>query len=125
MHDCIDSLRGLIAFSTKVVNSVYWQTKIDDYDRIKTAFTSHYYLYRFTRILFRLEIALENFKRAMDINVTSVRCQLDSVCLDDILFFSKFVIDDIRQADRLLRLRFKARVNLNLKLLKILAEEMN
>ena len=55
MDECIDSLGDATVFTALDCNSRYWQVEIDEEDRDKTTFASHFGLYRFIRMPFGFE----------------------------------------------------------------------
>ena len=52
VDDCLDTLAGNTWFSKLDANSAYWQVKIKEEDRHKTAFVAKYGLYLFIYLLF-------------------------------------------------------------------------
>lgn len=107
-HECIDGLGEATVFYTLNASSGYRQIEIDERDRDKAAFLSHYGLYRLTRMLFGLKNALRTFQRAADIIFASVQWQFAIVYLDDIVVVCKSTADHIEKVLRVLRLLFEA-----------------
>lgn len=66
MDAYIDSFREFTALSTLESNCRYWQVKIDNRDKDRTALTSRYGFYRLIRMPFRLKNASGSFLRAID-----------------------------------------------------------
>ena len=85
MDECIDSLGSATVFSTLDCNSGYWQIPMAPEDMEKTAFISHYGLYRFRRMPFGLKNATGTFQRIAYIIMASVRWQHALVYLDDVI----------------------------------------
>lgn len=91
MDECLDCLGERRTFSTTDANSGYWQIKIDEITRDKTASTSNYGLQRFIRVPFGLKNPPCTFQRAMDVFLTTVKGQLTIVDSDDIFIFPRTV----------------------------------
>jgi Reverse transcriptase (RNA-dependent DNA polymerase) len=87
LDDCIDSLGEARVFSTLDANSGYWQIKVAEESKDKTAFTCHRGLYRFTRMPFGLCNAPATFQRAVDVILATVRWQCAITYLDDIIVY--------------------------------------
>ena len=92
MDECIDSLGSATVFSTLDCNSGYWQIPMAPKDMDKTAFISHYGLYRFRRMPFGLKNAPGTFQRIADIILASVKWQNALVYLDDVIVYSLSLI---------------------------------
>lgn len=88
MDDCLDSLGTAQFFSTLDCNSGYWQVKIAERDRHKTAFTSHDGTYQWKRMPFGLCNAPATFQRALDILLANYLWKSCLVYLDDVIVFS-------------------------------------
>jgi hypothetical protein len=102
----IDSLGEARVFSTLDANSGYWQIKVSDDSRDKTAFTCHRGLYRFSRMPFGLCNAPATFQRAVDVILATVRWQCAITYLDDVIVYSSSKeqhLKDLRQVLSLLR----------------------
>ena len=89
IEESLDALQGAKYFSTIDLASGYWQIKMSEDDRPKTAFTTPMGLYEFNRMPFGLGNAPATFQRFME------RCFRDDIYesvliyLDDIIIFSK------------------------------------
>lgn len=112
MYQCIDSLEDAKVFYTLDASSKYWQIEIDERNRDKTTFISHHGVYRFQRIPFGLNNALETFQKAMDVIPASARRQLALIYLEDIFVFSKSPVDYKGQVRHVLRLLHEAKLRL-------------
>lgn len=73
MDECFDSLGEATALCTLDATDGYWQIKIDERYRGKTAFTSHYGLYMFTGMPLGLKSALSTNQKAMSVILVPVR----------------------------------------------------
>ena len=114
MDECIDSLGDARVFSTLDANSGYWQIEVDPNDRDKTAFTSHFGLYRFKRMPFGLKNAPGTFQRAADVILAKVRWQTALVYLDDVIVYSKNVSEHYDHLRVVLDLLMSAGVSLRI-----------
>ena len=91
MDECIDALGEAVVFSTLDCNSGYWQIPVAEEDKDKTAFISHFGLYRWLRMPFGLKNAPGTFQRAADIILASVKWQFVLVYLDGVIVYSKSI----------------------------------
>lgn len=89
MDEYIDSLGEARILPTLNVSSGYWQIKINERDRARTAFTGPHGLFRFLRIPFGSKIAPETFQRATNVVLSSARWLSAVACLDNIGVFLK------------------------------------
>ena len=88
MEECIDALSGAKVFSTLDLASGYHQVLMDDADRQKTAFTTPFGLYEWTRLPFGLANAPAHFSRLMTYVMHEHLFQIMLVYLDDLLIYS-------------------------------------
>lgn len=115
MDECIDSLGDAVIFTTLDCNSGYWQIPMTEKDKDKTAFISHYGLYRFTRMPFGLKNAPGTFQRAADVILAQVRWQFALVYLDDVIIYSKSIEEHFDHLDIVLKLMHGAGLTLKLR----------
>lgn len=73
MDDCIDTLGDASIFTTLDANSGYWQVRIAEEDKPKTAFTCHAGFWEFNRMPFGLTNAPATFQRVLDIVLAKYR----------------------------------------------------
>lgn len=85
----IDSLAGMIYFSTMDCVSGYWQILMNPDDVAKTAFVTHRGLYEFKVMPFGLVNAPMTFQRAMDLILSGLKYEICLVYLDDIIVFGR------------------------------------
>ena len=85
IDDILDTFGGAQYFSTLDLSSGYWQIELDLATRDKTAFTSHYGLYEFTRMPFGLCNAPATFQRLMQVVLRDIEGKFCFVYIDDIL----------------------------------------
>jgi hypothetical protein len=85
----LDSLAGMVWFSTMDCVSGYWQILMHPDDVEKTAFATHRGLFQFKVMPFGLVNAPMTFQRAMDVILSGLKYELCLVYLDDIIVFSR------------------------------------
>ncbi len=106
IDDCIDSLQGARYFCTLDLASGYWQIKVAEADREKTAFTSHVGLFKFNVMPFGLTNAPATFQRMMDGVLSGLINRICLCYIDDIIVYGKTIEELISNLDEvLLRLR--------------------
>ena len=114
MDECIDSLGDAQLFSTLDANSGYWQIEMAEEDKNKTAFTTHYGLFRYLRMPFGLKNAPATFQRAIDIILSTVKWQFALIYLDDVVVFSRTFDEHMAHLAIVLRLLKDAGITLRL-----------
>ena len=112
MDECIDALAGARLFSTLDLASGYHQVAVDDRDRPKTAFTTPFGLFEWTRMPFGLANAPPHFSRLMQYVMREHLFKIMLVYLDDLLVYS----DDFEGHLDRLQLVFDRLKEVNLKL---------
>lgn len=125
MEECIDSLADVTRFLMLHANSGYWQVEIDEKEKDKIAFTSHYALYRFVRIPYGLRNEPSTFQHIMDIIQSSVEWKFSLVYLGDIVVFKK---PPLRHRDHVRKVIFLLQsigTTLKLKMQKFLADTID
>lgn len=85
----LDSLSGMVWFSTMDCVSGYWQILMHPDDVEKTAFATHRGLYQFKVMPFGLVNAPMTFQRAMDVILSGLKYEICLCYLDDIIVFSR------------------------------------
>ncbi|GFO40428.1 Pol polyprotein [Plakobranchus ocellatus] len=86
IEDCVDELDRNLWFSKLDENSAYWQVRLDEESKPKTAFCTRRGLFEFVRMPFGLCNAPATFSRVInlvlsDLNWESVLAFLDDVCV--------------------------------------------
>ena len=115
IEECLDTLSGTRWFSKLDANSAYWQVRIAEEDRKKTAFTTKYGLYEFVRMGFGLCNAPATFSRAMDLILRGLNWEVVLAFLDDVVVLGKSFEDhmnnlrDVLRRFRSFRLKLKPR----------------
>ena len=113
IEDCMDSLAGKEWFSKLDANSAYWQIRIKESDRKKTAFTTKYGLFEHVKMGFGLCNAPATFSRVINLVMRGLNWKTALAFLDDILIMGrnfKDHLENLRQAlerFRKYRLRLK------------------
>lgn len=88
IDDLLDQLSGNVWFSTIDLKSGYWQVKLRDEDKEKTAFSIGSGLWQFRVMLFGLSNAPATFERLMENVLSGLLSKICLVYLDDIIIFS-------------------------------------
>ncbi|MEX1352305.1 MAG: reverse transcriptase domain-containing protein, partial [Desulfobacterales bacterium] len=96
VSDCLDTLSGNIWFSKLDANSAYWQIKISEEDRKKTAFLTKYGLYEHVRMGFGLCNAPATFSRVINLILRGLNWKTVLAFLDDILVLGKSFDDHVQ-----------------------------
>ncbi len=113
IDEILDDMRGISVFTTIDSFQGYWQIKMKETCKDKTAFICRYGAYQFEVMPFGLMNSQATFQRSMDrvlLNTGSVRCYVD-----DVVIFSKYEYDHITHVKKVfeileengLRLRIK------------------
>jgi len=113
IDETLESLRGNSWFCTLDLASGYWQVKMADGDREKTAFASHMGLYEFNRMPFGLTNAPATFQSLMEQVLRGYIGRKCMLYLDDVIVFGK-TFDECYENLRDVVQRF-SRYNLKLK----------
>ncbi len=84
IDDCLDTLAGSVWFSKLDANAAYWQIKIKEEDRKKTAFITKYGLYEHIKMGFGLCNAPATYSRVMNLVLRGLTWKTVLAFLDDI-----------------------------------------
>ncbi len=87
IDDILEALRGAKYFCSIDLTCGYWQIKVADKDREKTAFSSHLGLYKFLCMPFGLTGATAMFSRLMDKVLEDLICKRCLVYLDNVIIY--------------------------------------
>ncbi|KAK3098425.1 hypothetical protein FSP39_019321 [Pinctada imbricata] len=106
VEECIDALSGNVWFSKLDATWGYWQIKVKDEDKCKTAFTTKYGLYQFKRMSFGLTNAPSTFLRVMNLVLRGLHWKTVLAFLDDVLVLGRDFSDHLNNlAEVFLRFR--------------------
>ena len=85
VEDCIDTLAGNQWFSKLDANSAYWQVRVNEQDRKKTALITRYGLFEHVRMGFGLCNGPATYSRVMNLVLRNLLWSIALAFLDDIL----------------------------------------
>ena len=103
IDDCFDLLANNQWFLTLDLASGYWQVKMDESCKEKTAFTTHLGLYEFRVMPFGLCNAPATFQRLMESILTGLIVKCCLVYIDDILVMGPTVTDHLSNLEKVLQ----------------------
>ena len=112
LTDAMNSLGGVTIFSTLDMRSGYWQVGMKEDDIPKTAFSTMYGQYEWTRMPQGLSGSAATFQRLVDCVMAGLQYETLIVYLDDIIVFGKNYIEHLQKLEEVL----KRLQNANLKL---------
>ena len=95
VDDCLDTLAGSVWFSKLDANSAYWQIKIKEEDRSKTAFITKYGLFEHVRMAFGLCNSPATYSRVMNLCLRGLSWKIVLAFLDDVLVLGKSFHDHL------------------------------
>lgn len=95
VEECLDTLAGNNWFSKLDANSAYWQVKIREEDRSKTAFIAKYGLFEFARMAFGLCNSPATYARVINLVLRGLTWRVVLAFLDDILVLGKTIGDHL------------------------------
>ena len=103
IQETFDSLVGAQYFTTLDLASGYHQIAMDPRDQAKTAFTTPFGLYEYTRMPFGLCSAPATFQRLMQATMSEFLFEFLLVYLDDLLVYSKTFSEHLVHLEKLLQ----------------------
>ena len=112
IDDTLDALSGMKFFSTLDCQSGYWQLKLADSDKEKSAFITHQGLFQFAVMPFGLSNAPATFERLMDRVLAGLLWERALVYLDDVIVYGRTFDEALEN----LAMVFQRYRNANLKL---------
>ena len=89
VDESLERFKDMKWFSVLDLKSGYWQIKIKEEDKQKTAFVTRDGLYEFNVVPFGLCNAPATFQRTMDLALAGLKWTVCLVYMDDIIIFSK------------------------------------
>ena len=89
--DLLDSMHGAVIFSSLDLASGYWQVRMNEDDKEKTAFVTRYGLYQWGVMPFGLATAPATFVRLMDEVFGKYKWKFLAIYFDDITVYSRSV----------------------------------
>ncbi|KAE9108707.1 hypothetical protein PF006_g20824 [Phytophthora fragariae] len=89
MDETLEALGGALLFSTLDLKAGYWQIRVAEKDKAKTAFTTQQGLYQFVRMPFGLTNAPSTFQRMMNSVLRGLTWTTCLVYLDDIVVYTR------------------------------------
>ena len=99
VDEILDNLSGAKYFSTLDLGNAFYQVKLDDESKIKTAFSVLGKQYCFKRMPFGIAAAPATFQKLMNQVLGDLNGQIAQVYLDDIIIFSKTRDDHIKHIE--------------------------
>ena len=99
---CLDCLSSAKLFSTMDLQSGYWQIELSEEDRHKTAFTTKYGLWEYTKMPFGLCNAPSTFQRCKELIFRGMQWQTLLIYLDDIILYSSCIETHFQHLDEVL-----------------------
>jgi hypothetical protein len=89
IDESLDSLGGANFLCRMDLASGYWQLKMSDNDKQKTAFATHRGLFQFKCMPFGLANSPATFERLMEVVISGLQWERCLVYLDDVIVFGK------------------------------------
>ena len=99
---CLDCLYGAKYMSSLDLQSGYWQIKVNEQDRPKTAFTSRHELYEYLVMPFGLSNAPGTFQRCIEIIFHGLQWKSVVIFLDDIILFNDSFLSHLKNLNEVL-----------------------
>lgn len=124
INDLFDKLGNSIYFTTLDLASGYHQIEISSSDIPKTAFSTQFGHFEFTRMPFGLKTAPATFQRAMDNILRGLQGIHCLIYLDDIIIFSKNLTEHIIKLRKVFDVLRKANLKIQLDKSEFLRKEV-
>ena len=112
VDDNLDALGGAQYFSVLDLASGYWQVKMDERDRQKTAFVCDRGLYELNVMPFGLTNAPGTFQRLMDLVLVGIQGVSCLVYLDDVIVYSRTFEEHLKKLEGVVQCLQKAGLKL-------------
>ena len=101
-QNCLDAMPGSGMFSTMDIFSTYNQVPMAERDIHKTAFTTKYWLFKFTTMPFGLMTAPAMYQSLMELALSGLQWSLCLIYLNDVIVFSEDFDGQVDQLDKVL-----------------------
>ena len=106
IEECLDTLAENACFSKLDANSAYWQVRVKEADRKKTAFVTKYGLFEFVKMGFGLCNAPATYSRVMNLVLRGLNWATVLAFLDDILVMGRDFLDHLKNLENVFQ-RFR------------------
>ena len=124
VDEILDSLKDAKWFTTLDLASGYWQIKVREEHREKTAFITKFGTYEFKVMPFGLCNASATFQRTMDKVLKGIKDQFVMVYLDDVIIYSKTFNEHLGHIEEVFNRIKKANLRLKAEKCKFGAKEL-
>ncbi|UYV75865.1 hypothetical protein LAZ67_13001600 [Cordylochernes scorpioides] len=124
IDEVMDTLQGSTYFSAIDLRSGYWQVKVEERDKEKTAFTTAHGLYEFNVMPFGLCNAPATFERNMENMLGNLRWQICLCYLDDDIIYSPDFPTHLKRLEAVFRCFRESNLRLNDKKCRFAFEEL-
>ena len=121
---CLDCLGSAKYFTTMDLQSGYWQLEVDPADRHKTAFTTKYGLFEYSKLPMGLCNAPSTFQRCMELILRGLQWKTVLIYLDDIIVFSPSIEEHLNQLADVFQLLSSAGLKLKPSKCNLLKQEV-
>ena len=125
IEESFNALAGAKYFTTLDLASGYHQIAMDPKDQNKTAFTTPFGLFEYTRMPFGLTGAPATFQRLMNGVMSDFLFNFLLVYLDDLLIFSQSFDDHLQHLEKILKKLSETGLKLNLEKCQLLRPEVS
>ena len=125
IDDTLEAMAGMKWFSTLDLRSGYWQVRLDEKSKEKTAFSTGNGLWQFTVMPFGLCNAPATFERLMERVLAGLPCHIAMVYIDDILVAGRTFSEHLDNLRRVFERLQNAKLKLSPTKCELLQQEVN